>query len=1688
MSKTYNLAMMKRPQAVADLGRECSSLFHNFGVDFTRKNNLCQIEQNVIIYALGNAVIFENFVEKTKKYLLGLDDGGVGCIVVHPSKKMFAVGGRGHQPNIYIYSYPDLQIKNVLKGGAERGYSCLSYNAHGTKLASVATSPDFMLTVWDWEKELIELHSKAKDDDARLTTSGTGHIRFWKMASTFTGLKLQGHIGKFGKVELSDCRFVQVGGNPCHTANVTYVELDRQEKCVISASDDGWIRWWDFNAIDLAEVDADITLDYELLPVAEHYLGDGHGVRSMIDCGVDGLYRRFFILDSMGIFEGSVSRSILAYTEAGNFSDENEAKPAASHVADYHSGPITGLACLPGLYLAVSSGEDKTVRLWDIANKELLATRRFDAAATSLSLVPTALNHDLEKDAKHGFSIMQKAVLKPHGSAVNAISFSDDNNMMVTSGMDGQIFLFRTGTLPLKEGQDVWTPLRLMSIAPGIASKSPIYAEKISWKSDGNCLLLSCTDGVLREVDVSSCYAMTVECDSYEHQFPVKDFYGQIAHKIEAKKPVDVVEEEGSQAEDGDSEKEQIEYLTLKVSSAMYKLNEPESFYAGAISKKPAQDCTQEHSFGLYAGDGKAQMKTPVPTCMSYSQSKKFLGLGTASGHNGAVNHVSMSFDDKFVVSAGIDGVVVVHTVDTELIANSAEDLWKNIDAGVYGAETVKREDRPDADAEKSGSEAAAELVEGPGAYTIQDAKLKSEEDAKMLTAEEVKEKQRALVKNLQREYEQIVHTNNAMPDSIRLNAEEMTIDNDVFDKIRADGLVEIDEVHKERRREAERSAKLRDKVILSLMDNLLVDKTTLSAFHNGNSRQGECIVKSLRCQGLPRTIVELISAAEENIKEMVASENASIAQSQNDESKRIKPVNMQHMLDDGAASIGGSATVDELDKHAASAAARREARKIRKDNIQKHKLEEPKDDEDDERDLQAIDLAQRTIGDYKLKVSPEYEVPPDQHVDAGKKKLQMSLLEESMVKMRLGFNERFLNLRDLKKELVNGIRRSNKRVREIDEELGQSHLSENLWQPILDPSEYPEDRDRVTKADLDEYVENLKKSKGKNKWASTQPTSYQDLTLNLVDQKDMEETQRFISSSRKEEVNDAPLKSYTLDADESVTEHAQAVEVAVPLLARIQRARKQITRIEETAEAQREERKRRLRFERQWLLDNIDENVAAFREAIDNLRVDRHAILADLKLAELKLLSLFQEYTILQGFEARDNMLLEKQRRSSKDLATIELEVSDQQATLETKEGDKKLLLEEATKILAEFEVMLPTSNAYYDQLRKIYRKKVKRGGAGDEDEDDDEDLEEEDEEEEEEDDEEVDDVCPPGCDPGLHERILELRDRKLTNDEQTATLQKQIDDTKRAYERLRTRLKQVAKDVKQSAVEIQSFQLQKQGSLNHIDVALPLSMNQIYMFEMNGAFTAGMNDFCLVHGNALTGLSERIGGLRSETEEARKQYGELRKERVVLSRLRDTQQEKISSWKSRVRDLQMLKFGREIDLDDLEAGSNRSREEEAERGLKEQEDRTASTVYKLTREGERLREKLAKAMVSNTELLRHVGDLTEQKLTITRDLNAPGNNVSTESKDEGRSEREERQKVIAYVQLQAREIEALRAELIMLKRKEAPQMSQIIGQQTLTNPPGAPGGSSATPYEGQLPPIPGAQNTNQMNRTNQR
>ena len=53
------------------------------------------------------------------------------------------------------------------------------------------------------------------------------------------------------------------------------------------------------------------------------------------------------------------------------------------------------------------------------------------------------------------------------------------------------------------------------------------------------------------------------------------------------------------------------------------------------------------------------------------------------------------------------------------------------------------------------------------------------------------------------------------------------------------------------------------------------------------------------------------------------------------------------------------------------------------------------------------------------LKTDKDYVVPEDQRVNAEKKRRQMVLLEESIHAIKMGYNQRYLALRELKRRIV---------------------------------------------------------------------------------------------------------------------------------------------------------------------------------------------------------------------------------------------------------------------------------------------------------------------------------------------------------------------------------------------------------------------------------------------------------------------------------------------------------------------------------------------------------------------------------------------------------------------------------------------------------------------------------------------
>ena len=1864
----YSTSDLRKPQSVAEADRACKSLHYAFSADTGKFGNLALIDSQTAIYTIGNAVVLENVFDQHKEYIMGIDEGGVGCVCVHPSKKMFAVGGRGHKPSIYIYSYPEKKILKVLKGEAERGYASMDFNHAGTKLASVATAPDYMLTVWDWEEERVMLHTKAfgqdvfsvsfsVDDDNRLVTSGTGHIRFWKIASTFTGLKLQGQIGKFGKVDLSDissfvelpdgkvvsasetgslllweggfikCRLTRTGGGLCHAGDINYCYLDRKERVVITGGVDGYLRFWPFDDIDVAEVDTDITMDYEVEPVCELFLGEGCGVRTMVDSGplpndankrfmvvVDGLGNQRLLDMDLTASEGLLVGAIQAARGEDGAGDVLGAL-GDKVLNNNHAGSATAIDACPLSHLAVSCGADGAVRVWDYIKRSAVCSRTFDAPVCSLKWCPRhmdssgrtfvagyangmlrTLSLGRGTDEAGSASVSLKHTTKAHNGAVQSIAFTGDGKKMATAGGDGFVWIMDTTNLGTK---GLLAPLRFF--VPRPASEESVRLSgtlftatctHVAWSESERELVCTCSDGSLVFADVSPIVEGTLDNDveSFRVDVPLttRSLTGQVATVVEVESPTKAsaadaeTEGESPETEGGVDAEPSVasvapiaevvyESMAAKVDCAVPFVNGSmaNGLLVGANLGATAQlmelkNNTETEGItlrtGLHSTDGKEYIKAPGVTAIRYSQTRKFVASAGRDGtvtvravdypaaflsfpaHSGATTDVAFSFDDNFVLSTSADGSLVVHAFRHELFMQQVPGMEADLDAGVFDNILVKpkndhvKDDSPEyldsvtdtAKAEHVASQdgltfvtvadAATEVVEvDPTSYSLEDAKLKAAEDDRRMTADDKKEIMRGKIRGLQASFAALRTQNAELPEQARLNETDLVVDPVVVDIFTREGEATIKEVHSVCAYESERASALLRKVQMRLMTGLLVEEMPLKTFPSlkkGDSRSVTC-VKSFRTKAMNSALLETLESVRNAVKKeasAVAKAAATLAAQQAAE-KDVEAVQgkIQQNLVSHQAEGSGAGGEGAGGEQAYTAGARRDARKARKENLRAHCKEKPSENEDDLRDVHAIAEAQETVGDFKLKGADDYKVPADQRVNAEKKRRQLVMLEESTISLRLQFNERFLALRYLKRQMVGVISADADRLRAIDTALGDA--SQEVWVPSVDAEEYPDDRDEVDAQELAAYTklretdpwlgtlapENKLTTGTKTKVAVDITTGAYDIIKNgeAITNVKVHDTHGNLDKDKyRAEVSEEAVGVGEYGVDTRVLgsfygspkqdADLKLLEQQMPTLraARLAMARA-ATPQSQVAEAQRAglETRSRLARERAQLVTKTEETVEMFSQAVEQLRRDRHVTATRLVLAELRVLVMLQEFQLLQTFEEKDNMLHQKQVRCLRE----KNEISSGSAQLQEVMGSKTTEISEwkdkHVAIFSEFEECVPDSSPFIDVLTKIFKRKIKRRKmteGEDEESEEETDDDDEDEDEDEEDDEEFEEACPPGCDASMYDKVIDLREKRLNIDEFISDNQKVVDDNKKAHDRLKTREKQIDKDLKNTEAEIHQFQLTKQAALNTVEIIVPLRAAQVFAFDNSGMLTgpekpekkggddnqdgedparaleeAAIRDLADVHGRslinavdinshvvfssvALERLQGRIGELQQEYEAARVDFKQLHRERASLERQVKAGKVKIEDWTAKCTDLQMLKFGKLIDLDELEAGSDTTRIDEAEAQCIGVEKRFQSSSARLVRQQEQLQDKLSEVTIANTTLLAQISSLTEKKLTLNRSLNHPGQAMSGDMKLAFMKEIEEKKSIKSYIQVQARELDALRQELAMLRRKD--------------------------------------------------
>ena len=715
------------------------------------------------------------------------------------------------------------------------------------------------------------------------------------------------------------------------------------------------------------------------------------------------------------------------------------------------------------------------------------------------------------------------------------------------------------------------------------------------------------------------------------------------------------------------------------------------------------------------------------------------------------------------------------------------------------------------------------------------------------------------------------------------------------------------------------------------------------------------------------------------------------------------------------------------------------EVRKILRQQRQKRweqlMASKPDDKYVDPADVAELEKARNHMGDYKLKTDEDYVVPEHLRINADKKRRQMILLEEAVYAIKMGYNDRFLALRDLKSRIIANVAEDNARIREINRELGVE--SEALWEPVERPEEFPERRFDVTEEELQEFAAKQGGPAAAAAVAAAGGAAGAAGAAGAV--KHGAAPQGGAGASAGGAAAAVAGGAAGAGGGGGSTVSAGAAGALFSPWG--------ITDGYEPSELEKHVyavQRVQLQYEKERLLEKTEQTVAAFDEAVRNLRRERFKLDADLKMTDLRMLVLMQELRLLKEFEKRDNALVAKLDGKREEKADVVARIAECQEKLAGRKAEIDKL--NPRQVLAEFQQLVPESNKFSEQLLKIFKKKIKRQRkkAVKEDEDEDEDEEEgsEDEDEdlsdldEEEEEDEEEEFCPPGCDPALFEQVCELREKRLDQEEMLAEFQKAVDALKKEHEALQKKEKIVDAALKQTDGEIQTFQTFKQQKLNELDVVITLKMHQIKCLE-NGKMPPDLSHTVVFTNHGLKRLRERIDELEDEKEELRKNQKQLRREHVQLSKSKRLKEVRLKELEARARDVQMLKFGQEVDLEMLEKMSVNKTAEDLRAQLKELEKANAKELRAWKKQMDEAAAELSAATKQNTEKLQRVAELTAAQHRLERELNSTQSRMVAEVGPSKEKMKAEREQLVSLVKLQAREMEALKAEINMLRRK---------------------------------------------------
>ncbi|XP_042665377.1 cilia- and flagella-associated protein 44 isoform X2 [Centrocercus urophasianus] len=1651
-----------RPFVTEDSGIPINllTLKYSFGYDCIRSVNLMVMDSQSLLYVAGNQVVILDLKTKSQSYLRSSSGGGIGFIAAHPTKQYFAVGEKGEKPNLIIYDYPSLRPYRILRDGTKKGYVFGDFNHTGTLLASIGSSPDYMLTIWDWKQEKIVLRSKAfsqdvyrvtfsPDNEEQLTTAGVGHIRFWKMAHTFTGLKLQGALGRFGTtavtdiigyVELPDGKVIsgaewgnlllwegglikvelcRAGHKPCHNGPVSQIVLDEGE--LITVGKDGFIRVWNFEAVDPADsVDEKGLLEIE--PMNELRVGKNVSLSFMCkihDCGQPFWYAQ----DA----NGKIWKLDLTFS---NITRDPEC------LCTFHSRRIEAMSVSPMTYLVATTALDRSVRIYDFISNSQQSEIKFKQGGTALSWAPHVVNpkgsliavgfedgvvriievYDpkglptlAEQPNIRNAGINLKQAFKPHTTAVTALAYERNGDVFATGSKDKTVFFFAV--------EDEYKPIGFIHV--------PGAVQALQWSPPSHLE----EEIALRERKKQEKEKAKLE-RIRQLQEMGKEVEEEEPEEEEEPLPSIYIPEEPSPILCGFYSAPGKFWLSLGgydsgfLYHCAFSSNEhqedPENRQDEPFEVIPIEDtddnpihqisfCTSRLLMFCGMQNGALRVYPLQDKDLSANTLKAYWSFSVHDNDYGQIRGICCSYDDRFLITCGGDGNIFTFNI------LSPEDVHEELKAQIPPPRMGLLKEK------------AAEDIEDPSACNIEEVKQKKEYERIMKEAEDKKSKKREELIALRQEFLFLLQKNQELPKHMQLQREQYEIDRRVFEELNRQTAQRIQLVEKELAWEHEKHLIGLQKLQNWFRGSLEFDTVVVRAIqsHHQISTYRLVAVSEEYYQDKERpswrkTVLKRAWKKEEK-KETIRDRKSIIVKGEADQlmSKVQKPTTrFIEMKREQIRRI-----VEKSDKEKA---------KIMKRKEEWEKLYEskPGDDYEDPRDVQAIKEAQENMGCYKLKTARDYRVPEDKCMNTEKRTMQLASLEVLIYKKKVNMNKQIMSLRDFKVSIIEEIKCLLQELKSVQAALD---LSERLPLPLipqLHPDEVPEKR-----FEYDHDI--LLKFREKQAAKAT-------LQEQLEESPSSGAFRNSFKSSHKETGSlQQTASSPTMKRSSSMVTEQQKIFV-------IEKA--EPTEIEQ--EILKKEKIKNLYLQK-TLINKINALVTNFDAELRFLRHKKLQLDVQMKYADLRYITWFEELLILKNAEKNENILQGHVNTLQSEQEAMQSKLNSCLAQMEDKKSEIVKLQECKKAVYASFQASLGENNEFAHFLTKVLRrkfssmrKKVERE-ADEKDESEDESDEESSLESDEEDagsEDEIFDisVCPENCDKALFQNTIQLREKWLDIKEALIREKKVAAKLRKEYDVLVKKAKSIESSLKTAEKELDIFQWEKQQKLNDLYVVVPLKLHQVEYF-FNGEIPRDFSQALVFTNQSLEGLQKRIADLHHEKIMQRKIYKKAQKQHKQLLRDKKEMEITIQHLEEKCSQLMMLKFGRVVDFEAVQARSVNIRLEELKLQIIEKEYEHSQEINECTKRISDLEQKLMMLTKENTIKVRQLNQFCLEKQQLETKLDSLKDDLGVEFQGPRTADIKEKARMESQLKCLAHDEAILREEINLLSKKDGHLIEEL-------------------------------------------